>query len=393
MDKEQWYRERVARHVVDLPKSGIRAFFDIVNTRKDVISLSIGEPDFDTPWHIRESAIVSLEKGESHYTGNAGILELRQAIAAYVGKNFGAKYDPDSEIVVTVGVSEGLDIALRALINPGDEVLYHEPCFVSYAPSIRLAHGVPVAVETRAEDHFKLSREALEKRVTPKTRLLLLNFPNNPTGAVLTQREVEEIAAFAIEHDLIVLSDEIYAELTWGGQKHVSIVSVPGMRERTVLFHGYSKAWAMTGFRLGYLCAPAPLCAAMLKIHQYAMMCASTTSQRAAIEAMKRPAEDMAAMLEAYEMRRNFLEASFHEIGIPMHRPAGAFYAFPRIDGFGLTSYEFAVRLLEEQNVAVVPGSAFGPCGEGFVRCCYATGMDDLKRAMERIGVFVETLR
>lgn len=392
MNDEQWYKSRIARHVVDMPKSGIRAFFDIVNTRKDVISLSIGEPDFDTPWHIREAAIFSLENGASHYTGNAGILELRQAIAKYVVKNFGSEYNPESEVLVTVGVSEGLDLALRALINPGDEVLYHEPCFVSYAPCIQMAHGVPVAVETRVEDGFRLSRAALEEKVTPKTRLLLLNFPNNPTGAVLTQRDVEEIAAFAIEHDLIVLSDEIYAELTWGGGKHVSLVSVPGMRERTVLFHGYSKAWAMTGFRLAYLCAPRLLCEAMLKIHQYTMMCASTTSQKAALEAMKRPKEDMAEMLRAYEMRRNFMESEFHAMGVPMHRPAGAFYAFPQIGGFGLKSHDFAIRLLNEQGVAVVPGTAFGTSGEGFVRCCYATGMSDLKEAMARIAKFVKTL-
>lgn len=385
-------RERLARHIVGLPKSGIREFFDIVSTRKGVISLAIGEPDFDTPWHIREAAMFSLEQGASHYTGNAGLIELRRAIADYVRTNFGGDYDPAHEVLVTVGASEGLDVALRALLNPGDEVLYHEPCFVSYGPEIAMAHGVPVPVETRAEDNFRLSVEALEAKVTPRTKALMVNFPNNPTGAVLERADVEAIADFALRHDLFVISDEIYAELTWGGKKHVSFASVPALRDRLILHHGYSKAWAMTGFRMGYVCAPAWMMETILKIHQYAIMCASTASQYAALEAMRQPAEDMAPMLRAYEQRRNFLRAAFADAGIPMHNPAGAFYAFPRIERFGISSREFAVRLLDAENVAVVPGTAFGACGEGFVRCSYATGMEQLKEAAARIARFVKTL-
>lgn len=385
-------RERLARHIVGLPKSGIREFFDIVSTRKGVISLAIGEPDFDTPWHIREAAMFSLEQGASHYTGNAGLIELRRAIADYVRTNFGGDYDPSHEVLVTVGASEGLDVALRALLNPGDEVLYHEPCFVSYGPEIAMAHGVPVPVETRAEDNFRLSVEALEAKVTPRTKALMVNFPNNPTGAVLERADVEAIADFALRHDLFVISDEIYAELTWGGKKHVSFASVPALRDRLILHHGYSKAWAMTGFRMGYVCAPAWMMETILKIHQYAIMCASTASQYAALEAMRQPAEDMAPMLRAYEQRRNFLRAAFADAGIPMHNPAGAFYAFPRIERFGISSREFAVRLLDAENVAVVPGTAFGACGEGFVRCSYATGMEQLKEAAARIARFVKTL-
>ncbi len=385
-------RSRIARHVVDLPKSGIRDFFDIVSTRKDVISLGVGEPDFDTPWRIREQAVFSLEQGETHYTSNRGLIELRRAISKYVAKNFGAEFNPESEIVVTVGVSEALDIALRALINPGDEVLYHEPCFVSYNATIRLAAGVPVAVETRAEDNFRLTRAMLEQKVTPKTRLLLLNFPTNPTGAVLTQQDVEDIATFAVEHDLIVLTDEIYAELSYD-QPHISMVSVPGMRDRTVFFHGFSKAWAMTGFRLGYVCAPAELSDAMMKIHQYTMMCAATNAQRAALEAITGSLGDIRPMIDEYARRRNFVYAALTEAGLRMHKPAGAFYAFPYVGDCGLTSKEFALALLEQQNVAAVPGSAFGACGEGFLRCSYATSMANLKIATERIGQFVKGLR
>lgn len=385
-------RGRLARHIVGLPKSGIREFFDIVSTRKGVISLAIGEPDFDTPWHIREAAMFSLEQGSTHYTGNAGLMELRRAIADYVRANFGGDYDPAHEVLVTVGASEGLDVALRALLNPGDEVLYHEPCFVSYGPEIAMAHGVPVPVETHAEDNFRLSVEALEAKVTPRTKALMVNFPNNPTGAVLERADVEAIADFAIRHDLFVIADEIYAELTWGGKRHVSFASIPALRDRLILHHGYSKAWAMTGFRMGYVCAPAWMMETILKIHQYTIMCASTASQHAALEAMRQPAEDMAPMLRAYEQRRNFLRAAFAEAGIPMHNPAGAFYAFPRIERFGLSSREFAVRLLDAENVAVVPGTAFGACGEGFVRCSYATGMEQLKEAATRIARFVKTL-
>jgi len=385
-------KSRIARHVVDLPKSGIRDFFDIVSNRKGVISLGVGEPDFDTPWRIREQAMFSLERGETHYTSNRGLIELRKALAHYVEKNFGTAYDPESEIVITVGVSEALDIALRALINPGDEVLYHEPCFVSYRSTILLAHGVPVPVETRLEDSFRLTCEMLEQKVTSKTRILLLNFPNNPTGAMLTRQDVEDISAFAKKHDLIVLTDEIYGEL-WYDQPHVSFLSVPGMKERTVFFHGFSKAWAMTGFRVGYVCAPAPLSDAMMKIHQYTMMCASTNAQRAALEAVTGSLQDVRPMVSEYARRRNFIYASFQEMGLKMHKPAGAFYAFPYIGDMGMTSKEFALRLLEEQNVAAVPGSAFGACGEGFLRCSYATGMEQIKEAMKRMAVFVKAVR
>lgn len=385
-------RPSLAGHITCLPKSGIREFFDIVSTRKGVISLAVGEPDFDTPWHIRESAIFSMEHGETHYTGNAGLMELRQAISAYVAKNFGAVYDPGREVLVTVGASEGIDVTLRALINPGDEVLYHEPCFVSYGPEIAMAHGVPVVVETHAEDNFRLTVAALEAKVTPKTKALLLNFPNNPTGAVLTPEDVREIADFVIRHNLILISDEIYAEMTWDGRKHTSFASVPELRDRLVLLHGFSKAWAMTGFRMAYVCAPDWIMPTILKIHQYAIMCANTSSQRAALEGLRSPADDIAPMLRAYEQRRNFLLASFNEAGIRMHRPAGAFYAFPNVSDFGLSSREFAVRLLDAENVAVVPGTAFGACGEGFIRCSYATGMESLKEAMLRIARFVKTL-
>lgn len=382
----------LARHIVDLPKSGIREFFDIVSTRKGVISLAIGEPDFDTPWHIREATINSLENGLSHYTGNAGLMELRSEIAKYVKRKFGGDYNPEDEVLITVGASEGIDITLRALLNPGDEVLYHEPCFVSYAPGIAMAHGVPVPVETFVKDNFRLNVEALEAKVTPRTKVLMLNFPNNPTGAILEAEDVRAIADFAIRHNLIVLSDEIYAELTWGGKKHTSFASIPELRDRLVLFHGYSKAWAMTGYRMAYICAPSWIMDTILKIHQYAIMCAPTPSQYGALEAMRQPEEDMAPMLKAYEQRRNFLHAAFAEADIPMHNPAGAFYAFPQIEKFGLSAREFALRLLDAENVAVVPGTAFGACGEGFVRCSYATSMEQLREALTRISRFVKTL-
>lgn len=382
----------LAQHIVDLPKSGIREFFDIVSTRKGVVSLAIGEPDFDTPWHIREATIQSLENGYSHYTGNAGLMELRTEISTYVQRKFGGQYDPETEVLITVGASEGIDITLRALLNPGDEVLYHEPCFVSYAPGIAMAHGVPVPVETFVKDNFRLNVEALEAKVTPRTKVLMLNFPNNPTGAILEPEDVRAIADFAIRHDLIVLSDEIYAELTWGGKTHTSFASIPELRDRLVLFHGYSKAWAMTGFRMAYICAPQWMMDTILKIHQYAIMCAPTPSQYAALEAMRQPEEDMAPMLRAYEQRRNFLHAAFAEAGIPMHNPAGAFYAFPQIEKFGLSARDFALQLLNQENVAVVPGTAFGACGEGFVRCSYATSMEQLREALTRIARFVKTL-
>jgi aminotransferase len=383
--------DRIAAHVRDIPRSGIRDFFDIVSTMKDVISLGIGEPDFDTPWHVREAAIHSLDMGSTGYTSNMGLLELRSAIAAYVKRTFHVSYEPESEILITVGVSEALDLAIRALVEPGDEVLYHEPCYVSYRPVVIFAHGKPVAVETHGDQGFRLTRQILERKATTRAKLLILNYPNNPTGAILTRSDVEGIAAFACERDLIVLADEIYSELTYD-HKHVSIASLPGMRERTIFLHGFSKAWAMTGFRMGFACGPAELIEAMMKIHQYTMLCASIISQEAAIEALDHPEPDIEEMKEEYHRRRNFIHNSFVEMGIPCPKPLGAFYAFPRISEFGLSSKEFALRLLEEEKVAVVPGSAFGDCGEGHVRCAYATSMEDIKEALRRIRSFTGRL-
>ncbi len=378
--------------VRDIPRSGIRDFFDIVTTMKDVISLGIGEPDFDTPWHVRESAVFALERGVTHYTSNLGYLDLRQALARYAAKTFGADYNPQTEVLVTVGVSEALDLALRALINPGDEVLYHEPCYVSYRATILFAHGVPVEVETRAENGFRLTRAMLEARTTPRTKLLMLNFPNNPTGAIMSRADLEDIAAFVRERNLIVITDEIYGELTYDGQ-HTSLVSLPGMRDRAILLHGFSKAWAMTGFRLGYACGPAELIEAMMKIHQYTMLCASSLSQKAALEALARPETDVTEMVDEYRRRRNFIAAALVEMGLPCHRPLGAFYAFPSIAGLGLSSRDFALKLLHEERVAVVPGTAFGACGEGFVRCAYATSMRNIEEAMLRLKRFVTRLK
>jgi aminotransferase len=374
--------------VRDIPRSGIRDFFDLVTTMKGVISLGIGEPDFDTPWHVRESTVFALERGTTHYTSNFGYLDLRRALARYVGKNFGAEYNPDNEVLITVGVSEALDLALRALLNPGDEVIYHEPCYVSYRATILFAHGVPVEVETRAENGFRLTRAMLEAKVTPRSKVLMLNFPNNPTGAVMSRSDLDDIAAFAVERDLIVITDEIYAELTYDAP-HSSIVSLPGLRDRTIFLHGFSKAWAMTGFRLGYACGPAELIEAMMKIHQYTMLCASSLSQKAALEALARPEADIAEMVDEYRRRRNYIAAAFAEMGLECHRPLGAFYAFPSVAKFGLPAKEFSLQLLREEKVAVVPGTAFGTCGEGFVRCAYATSMDNIKEAMTRIQRFI----
>jgi aminotransferase len=353
-----------------------------------VISLGIGEPDFDTPWHVRESTVFALERGATHYSSNLGYLDLRRALARYVGKTFGAEYNPDNEVLVTVGVSEALDLALRALLNPGDEVLYHEPCYVSYRATILFAYGVPVEVETRAESGFRLTRAMLEAKVTPRTKVLMLNFPNNPTGAVMSRADLEDIAAFARERDLIVIADEIYAELTYD-TPHTSIVSLPGLRDRTIFLHGFSKAWAMTGFRLGYACGPAELIEAMMKIHQYTMLCASSLSQKAALEALAHPEADVAEMVDEYRRRRNYIAAAFADMGVECHRPLGAFYAFPSVAKFGLPAKEFCLQLLRAENVAVVPGTAFGACGEGFVRCAYATRMDNIKEAMSRIRRFI----
>jgi aminotransferase len=384
-------RDRLNATVRDIPRSGIRDFFDIVTTMKDVISLGIGEPDFDTPWHVRESTVFALERGATHYTSNLGYLELRRALARYVRKVFGAEYNPENEVLITVGVSEALDLALRALLNPGDEVLYHEPCYVSYRATILFAHGTPLAVETRAENGFRLTRAMLEAKATARTKVLMLNFPNNPTGAIMSRADLEDIAAFARERDLIVISDEIYGELTYDAP-HTSIISLPGLRERTIFLHGFSKAWAMTGFRLGYACGPAELIEAMMKIHQYTMLCASSLSQKAALEALARPETDIAEMVTEYRRRRNYIAGAFADMGLECHRPLGAFYAFPSMAKFGLTSRDFALKLLHEEKVAVVPGGAFGACGEGFVRCAYATSLENIKEAMARIGKFVKRL-
>jgi aminotransferase len=391
MNGSRSLRDRLNLTVRDIPRSGIRDFFDLVTTMKDVISLGIGEPDFDTPWHVRESTVFALERGATHYTSNLGYLELRKALAKYVRKTFGAEYNPDREILVTVGVSEALDLALRALLNPGDEVLYHEPCYVSYRATILFAGGKPLAVETKAENGFRLTRAMLEAKCTPKTKVLMLNFPNNPTGAVMGRQDLEDIAAFARERDLIVITDEIYGELTYDAP-HTSIVSLPGLRDRTIFLHGFSKAWAMTGFRLGYACGPAELIEAMLKIHQYTMLCASSLAQKAALEALTRPDMDVGEMVDEYRRRRNYIASEFAELGLECHRPLGAFYAFPSVARFKLPAKEFALKLLHEERVAVVPGTAFGECGEGFVRCAYATSLDNLKEAMVRLKRFVAKL-
>jgi aminotransferase len=384
-------RNRLNATVRDIPRSGIRDFFDIVSTMKDVISLGIGEPDFDTPWHVRESTVFALERGATHYTSNLGYLELRRALARYVRKAFGGDYIAENEVLITVGVSEALDLALRALLNPGDDVLYHEPCYVSYRATILFAHGNPIEVPTRAENGFRLTRAMLESKVTPRTKVLMLNFPNNPTGAVMNRADLEDIAAFARERDLIVITDEIYGELTYD-MPHTSIVSLPGLRERTIFLHGFSKAWAMTGFRLGYACGPAELIEAMMKIHQYTMLCASSLSQKAALEALARPETDIAEMVDEYRRRRNYVAGAFAELGLECHRPLGAFYAFPSVARFGLSARDFALKLLQEERVAVVPGTAFGACGEGFVRCAYATSLENIKEAMVRLERFIARL-
>ncbi len=386
-------KNHIATHVRDLPKSGIREFFDIVAQEKEVISLGVGEPDFDTPWHIREAAIYSLEHGRTHYTSNLGLPELRTSICKYVHKHFGVAYDPRTEVIITVGVSEAIDLALRAMINPGDEVLYHEPCYVSYAPSVTMAHGIAVAIPTRAEENFRLTAEALAEKITPRSKVLMLNFPCNPTGATQSRAELEKIVRLCIDHDLIVLTDEIYSELTYDGAEHVSIASLAGMRERCVFLHGFSKAFAMTGFRIGYACAPAALTDAMMKIHQYAILCANTMAQDAAIEALENGARAVEAMRREYETRRNYIVAAFNELGLECFKPVGSFYIFPKITNSGLTSREFSLGLLEKKKVACVPGPAFGASGEGFVRCCYATSLDQIKTAMERIGEFLQESR
>lgn len=384
--------DHLASNLADVPRSGIRDFFDIVSQMDDVISLGIGEPDFVTPWHIRESAIYALERGATSYTSNLGLPKLRKAIAEYLQKPFGVRYNPENEILITVGVSEALDLAIRAITNPGDEIIYHEPCYVSYRPLITFAHGVPVTIETDESTGFRITREALEAAITPKTKALILNYPNNPTGGALFPEDVVMIAELANKHDIIVITDEIYAELTYD-REHASLINQPGMKERCIFLHGFSKAWAMTGFRLGFACAPDILIDAMTKIHQYTMLCAPILSQEAAYEALQQPEKDIAGMKTSYHQRRDFFHASLEELGIPCPKPQGAFYAFPNISQFGLSSKDFAMRFLEAEKVALVPGTAFGPCGEGHVRCSYATSMDDLKEAILRLGRFTSTLK
>lgn len=385
-------RNPLADKIVDIKPSGIRKFFDIVSEMKDAISLGVGEPDFDTPWRIRDEGIYSLERGKTFYTSNAGLKELRTEITRYIKRTQGVDYDPVYEVLVTVGGSEAIDLALRAMVNPGDEVLIPQPSYVSYEPCAILADAKPVIIELKEENEFRLTAQELKDAITEKTKILILPFPNNPTGAIMEKSDLEAIAEVIIEHDIFVITDEIYAELTYKG-KHVSIAGLPGMRERTVLINGFSKAYAMTGWRLGYACAPALIMEQMTKIHQFAIMCAPTTSQYAAVEALRNGDDDVAAMRESYNQRRRFLMYSFKQMGLKCFEPYGAFYVFPCIKEFGMTSDEFAERLLKEEKVAVVPGTAFGNCGEGFLRISYAYSLENLKVAMEKIGSFVARLR
>lgn len=385
-------RNPLADKVVTIKPSGIRKFFDIVSEMKDAISLGVGEPDFDTPWHIRDEGIYSLEKGRTFYTSNAGLKELKEEIALYLKRKQGVEYHPQDEIFVTVGGSEAIDVAMRAMLNPGEEVLIPQPSFVSYEPCAILAGGVPVIIDLKPENEFRLTAQDLEMSITDKTKVVVLPFPNNPTGAIMEQKDLEEIADVIIKNDLFVISDEIYSELTYK-EKHVSIVEIPGMQERTVLINGFSKAYAMTGWRLGYACAPKEITTQMLKIHQFAIMCAPTTSQYAAVEALRNGDDDVLEMKEAYNQRRRFLMHAFQEMGLECFEPFGAFYAFPCIREFGMTSDEFATKFLKEEKVAIVPGTAFGDCGEGFLRISYASSMENLKIAMERLSNFVARLR
>ncbi len=382
----------IARHIVTLPKSGIRDFFELVAKMKgqDVISLGVGEPDFVTPWHIREAAIFALERGKTYYTSNLGLIELRRAISTYVEEHFSVSYRPEDQIIVTVGVSEALDLAFRAFCNPGDKVMFHQPCYVSYHPSVTLVHGQAIAVPTYAKDNFALTAEALRAAWQPGAKILMLNLPCNPTGGTCTREQLEKIAAFCREKDLLVLSDEIYSELTFDGV-HTSIASLPGMVERTIFLHGFSKAFAMTGWRIGYACGPAVLIDAMMKVHQYSMMCASIIAQEGAIEALTRGWDAVLKMREQYHRRRDLVVRRFNEIGLKCHSPRGSFYAFPDVTATGRTEKEFAVGLLEKEKVAVVPGVAFGENGAGHVRACFATSYEQLIEACDRIARFVET--
>ncbi len=385
-------RNFLSDKVTGLKPSGIRKFFDIVTEMKDAISLGVGEPDFDTPWFIRDEGIFSLERGRTFYTSNAGLKDLRQEIANYIKRTQNIEYDPNSEIIVTVGGSEAIDIGLRAVINPGDEVIIPQPSYVSYEPCAILADAKPVIIDLKAENDFRLTPDELLDAITDKTKVLILPFPNNPTGAIMEKEDLEKIAKIVIENDILVMSDEIYSALTYKG-KHVSIASLDGMKERTILINGFSKAYAMTGWRLGYACGPKEIIRQMTKIHQYAIMCAPTTSQYAAVEALKKGDEEVEKMRQSYNQRRRFLMNAFKEMGLDCFEPFGAFYVFPCIKEFNMTSEEFATRLLTEEKVAVVPGSAFGDCGEGFLRISYAYSIENLKEAISRIEKFVKKLR
>ncbi len=385
-------KDMLSKQAVGLKPSGIRKFFDIVSEMEDAISLGVGEPDFDTPWHIRDEGIYSLEKGRTFYTSNSGLLELRQEICNYIKKKQGVDYDPKHEVLITVGGSEAIDIGLRAVINPGDEVLIPQPSFVSYEPCAIMAGGVPVIIELKEENEFRLTAEELENAITEKTKILILPFPNNPTGAIMERDDLEAIAEVIRKHDILVMSDEIYAELTYK-EKHVSIIEMEGMRERTILINGFSKAYAMTGWRLGYACGPREIMEQMTKLHQFAIMCAPTTSQYAAIEALRNGDDDVQEMKTAYNQRRRYLINAFREMGLSCFEPFGAFYIFPCIKEFGMTSEEFAERFLAEEKVAVVPGTAFGDCGEGFLRISYAYSLDTLKLAIGKLADFVGRLR
>lgn len=385
-------REKLSQKVLNLKSSGIRAFFDMANEIPDVISLGVGEPDFDTPWHIREAGIQALQSGKTFYTSNAGLQELRAAISSYTKRKTGLTYNPENQIIVTVGGSEAIDLALRALLNAGDEVIYLEPGFVSYYPCIKLADGVPVPIRLTEENRFRLKPEQLEAAVTPKSKVLILSYPNNPTGAVMEKEDLEALLPVIQKHDLIVISDEIYGELTYG-VKHCSIAGLPGMGERTVIINGFSKSFAMTGWRLGYALGNHEMIEQMVKIHQFAVMCAPTISQYAAIEAMEQGDGDIEAMRESYDQRRKFLYHELQRLGLPCFEPQGAFYMFPNIREFGLSSGEFALKLLKEEKVAVVPGDSFGECGEGFVRISYAASLQNLKEAVNRISRFLSRYR
>lgn len=378
--------------VVDIQPSGIRKFFDVVSEMKDAISLGVGEPDFDTPWHIREEGIYSLEKGRTFYTSNAGLKELKIEICNYLKRKLDLDYDYNKDVIVTVGGSEAIDLAIRAMINPGDEVLIPQPSYVSYVPCVTLAYGKPVIIELKEESQFRLTKDELLEKITDKTKILILPFPNNPTGAIMEKSDLEEIAKVCIEKDIFVVSDEIYSELTYNGEKHISIACIPGMKERTIVINGFSKAYAMTGWRLGYAVGPAEILKQMIKIHQFAIMCAPTNSQYAAVEALRNGDRDIDKMRESYNQRRRFLLNAFKEMGLDCFEPFGAFYMFPSIKRFGMTSDEFANRLLQEEKVAVVPGTAFGDCGEGFLRISYAYSLENLKEALGRLKDFISRL-